>query len=168
MSKITQLYATIAPECSKKPNTLTLIRSMVQKEGYTSVYSGLSAALMRQAVYGTARIGLHRTFSNYLIARNDGQNISFALKALSGMSSGAIAVCVGTPLDVALVRMQADSMHPAANRRNYKHVFDALFRIVREEGAKKLYTGLVPNVMRGIAMNVGMMACYDQVFASIN
>jgi hypothetical protein len=31
-----------------------------------SVYAGLSASIMRQAIYGTARIGLHRTFSNKL------------------------------------------------------------------------------------------------------
>lgn len=31
-----------------------------------------------------------------------------------------------------------------------------------EEGVPALYKGLLPNVLRGMAMNVGMMACYDQ------
>ena len=55
------------------------------------------------------------------------------------MGSGSIAVCLGTPFDVALVRMQADSMKPLENRRNYKNVFDALITIVKTEGALKLY-----------------------------
>ena len=29
-------------------------------------------------------------------------------------------------------------------------------------GASKLYSGLVPNVLRGMSMNAGMLACYDQ------
>lgn len=42
--------------------------------------------------------------------------------------------CVGTPFDVALVRMQADSMKAKDSRRGYKHVGDALVRIYKEEG----------------------------------
>ena len=31
-----------------------------------------------------------------------------------------------------------------------------------EEGLGALYKGLAPNILRGMSMNVGMMACYDQ------
>lgn len=150
------------PEGTKIPNPVSVLTGMVRNEGFTSVYAGLSAALMRQAVYGTARIGLHRTFSDMLVKKNNGQPLGFFTKALSGMSSGAIAVCIGTPFDVALVRMQADSMRPAESRMNYRNVFDALIRVFREEGFSKLYSGLAPNVLRGMSMNVGMMSCYDQ------
>lgn len=60
-----------------------------------SLHSGLSAALARQAVYGTARIGLHRKISNDFIAANNNQPLSFSMKALAGMISGSIAVCIG-------------------------------------------------------------------------
>ena len=122
----------------------------------------MSAALMRQAVYGTARIGLHRSISDELVRRNNGQNLSFTSKALSGMASGSIAVCLGTPFDVALVRMQADSMKKLNEQRGYKNVFDALIRVTKEEGAGKLYSGLSASVLRGMSINVGMMACFDQ------
>lgn len=51
---------------TKKPSFPTLLTNMVKAEGFSSIYAGLSAALMRQAIYGTARIGLHRTFSDKL------------------------------------------------------------------------------------------------------
>lgn len=70
---------------------------------------------------------------------NEGKAIPFWMKTLSGMSSGAIAVTIGTPMDVALVRMQSDSMKPANERRNYKHVLDALRRCAAEEGVGALY-----------------------------
>jgi len=156
-----QLFAVQNPGLPK-PGFITLIGDMVKKEGFASIYAGLSASLLRQAIYGTARMGLHRTFSDYLVTRNGGKPIDFGQKAASGMSSGAIAVTIGTPFDVALVRMQADTMKPAAERRNYTNAVNALFRIGSEEGPGALYKGIVPNIGRGMAMNVGMMACSDQ------
>lgn len=156
-----QLFSTHNPG-AKKPGFSGILLKMIKEEGFLSIYSGISAAWMRQAVYGTARIGLHRSFSEALVKRNDGNAVSFQMKTLSGMASGSIAVCLGTPFDVALVRMQGDSMKPAAVRRGYKNVFDALLKIASTEGVTKLYSGLVPNILRGMSMNVGMLACYDQ------
>ena len=130
------------PEGTKIPSPITILRDLIKKDGFAAVYAGLSASLMRQAVYGTARIGLHRSFSEKLVIRNEGKPLSFTVKALSGMLSGAIAVCIGTPFDVALVRMQADTMRPLESRRNYKNVVDACVRVVREEGLPKLYSGM--------------------------
>lgn len=157
-----QLQATVV-DSSAKRGFFPIAQKMLAEEGIASLYSGLSAALLRQAIYGTARIGLHRSISDKMVEMNDGNQVSFLLKTLSGMGSGAIAVCIGTPMDVALVRMQSDSMRPVAERYNYSNVFNALGRIAKEEGVGKLYSGLAPNILRGMAMNVGMMACYDQV-----
>ncbi|CAM9371813.1 unnamed protein product [Ascophyllum nodosum] len=156
-----QLLGSMSPDV-KKPSFPALLTHMVRTEGIGSVYAGLSASIMRQAIYGTARIGLHRSFSDKLVEMNEGKPIPFWMKTLSGMGSGAIAVTIGTPMDVALVRMQSDSMKPANERRNYKHVIDALRRCAAEEGIGALYAGLAPNILRGMSMNVGMMACYDQ------
>jgi len=59
--------------------------------------------------------------------------------------------------------MQADSMKAVADRRGYKNVFDALIRVVREEGFRNLYSGLLPNILRGMSVNAGMLSCFDQV-----
>ena len=37
-----------------------------------------------------------------------------------------------------------------------------MIRTSQEEGVGALYKGLMPNILRGMAMNVGMLACYDQ------
>lgn len=156
-----QLYGQLNPG-KKVPGFGTILSNMVKHDGITSIYKGVDAAIGRQLVYGTARIGLHRTFSDQLVKMNDGKPINFAVKTLSGMASGSIAVCIGTPFDIALVRLQSDSMAAPQDRRNYKNVFDALVRTTKEEGFAALYKGLGPNVLRGMSMNVGMLACYDQ------
>lgn len=156
-----QLYGQLNPG-KPIPGFTTIITDIVKSDGITSVYKGVDAAIGRQMVYGTARIGLHRTFSDKLVEYNNGKPINFFVKTLSGMASGSIAVCIGTPFDIALVRLQADSMAPINERRNYKNVFDALIRTTKEEGFGALYKGLAPNILRGMSMNVGMLACYDQ------
>ena len=156
-----QLYGQLNPG-KPVPGFGGVISTMVKKDGVLSVYKGVDAAIGRQMVYGTARIGLHRTFSDKLVEMNNGQPINFLQKTLSGMASGSIAVCIGTPFDIALVRLQSDGMAAPEDRRNYKNVFDALVRTTKEEGVAALYKGLAPNVLRGMSMNVGMLACYDQ------
>ena len=156
-----QLYGQLNPN-KPIPSFPNVIQSIIKRDGILAVYKGVDAAIGRQMVYGTARIGLHRTFSDKLVDINNGNPISFFQKTLSGMLSGSIAVCIGTPFDIALVRLQSDGMAEPQDRRNYKNVFDALIRTTKEEGVGALYKGLLPNIMRGMSMNVGMLACYDQ------
>lgn len=156
-----QLYGALNPG-KPVPGFVSILSSLVKNDGVGSIYKGVDAAIGRQLVYGTARIGLHRYISDKMVEMNEGKPINFGMKALSGMASGSIAVCIGTPFDIALVRLQSDSMAPVAERKNYKNVFDALTRTVKEEGVGALYKGLAPNILRGMSMNVGMMACYDQ------
>ncbi len=156
-----QLYGQLNPG-KPVPGFTTVLGNLIQNDGFMSIYKGVDAAIGRQLVYGTARIGLHRSFSDKLVEWNNGQPINFLQKTLSGMASGSIAVCIGTPFDIALVRLQSDGMAEPKDRRNYRNVFDALFRTAKEEGVAALYKGLAPNILRGMSMNVGMMACYDQ------
>ena len=151
----------------KGTSPVAVASAIVAQSGVAGLYAGLSASIMRQAVYGTARLGLHREFSDRLRARQGGGDLSAAASAGSAMLAGALASIIGTPFDVALVRMQADGMRPAAERRGYTNVFNALARIVREEGVGRLWSGFEPTAFRAVAMNVGMMASFDQAKQAI-
>lgn len=83
-------------------------------------------------------------------------------KALCGLTAGAIGASVGSPADLALIRMQADATVPAAQRRNYTNAFQALYRITADEGILSLWKGAGPTVVRAMALNMGMLASYDQ------
>ena len=62
----------------------------------------VDSAILRQATYGTARIGLHTAFSEQLKERNGGNAIPFYQKFTSSFLSGAIASSIGNPFDVAV------------------------------------------------------------------
>jgi len=76
-------------------------------------------------------------------------------------AAGGIGALVGTPADAALIRMQADATLPEAQRRGYRNVFDALWRMAREEGLKGFFSGGGPTVARGLIINAGMLTTYD-------
>lgn len=107
------------------------------------MYKGLSAAWLRQATYTTARLGIFRGISDYLETNQDGtkRKTTFLEKSLAGLAAGGLGAVVGTPADVALIRMQADGSLPADQRRNYKGVGDALTRIMKEEGISGIFKG---------------------------
>ncbi|KAL8142863.1 hypothetical protein V2J09_015895 [Rumex salicifolius] len=136
--------------------------TMLKNEGVGAFYKGLSAGLLRQATYTTARLGSFRILTNKAIAANDGKPLPLYQKALCGLTAGAIGACFGSPADLALIRMQADATLPAAQRRHYKNAFHALSRIVSDEGVLALWKGAGPTVVRAMALNMGMLASYDQ------
>jgi solute carrier family 25 oxoglutarate transporter 11 len=141
---------------------LSIARNVLRNEGVLGLFSGLSAAIARQAVYGTAKIGLHDSFSQSLRRMNNGQPIPFYQKTLSAMTAGALAAVIGNPFDLALVRMEADGSAPASERRGYHNALHAIYRIAKEEGIKTLWRGSIPMICRAVAMNTGMLASYDQ------
>jgi hypothetical protein len=61
------------------------------------------------------------------------------LLCILGMVAGGIASVFGTPAEVALIRMTSDGRLAPKDRNNYKHVFDALWRIRIEEGVTTLW-----------------------------
>ena len=103
-----------------------------------------------------------RVLTNKAIEANEGKPLPLLQKAAIGLTAGAIGASVGSPADLALIRMQADATLPAAQRRNYKNAFHALYRITADEGVLSLWKGAGPTVVRAMALNMGMLASYDQ------
>lgn len=144
-------------------NPLSVGAAIVREEGFMALYKGLSAGLLRQATYTTARMGIFSSLQTQLKQSQGLEVLPLYQKAGSGLAAGGLGALVGTPSDLTLIRMQADATLPAAERRNYKNVFDALMRITREEGVGGLFKGAGPTVTRAMALNMGMLASNEQV-----
>ena len=145
---------------SKSP--LAVGRKILAEEGVASLYRGLDSALMRQATYTTARLGIYRSLFNNREAHHGG-SIPFYEKVAISMTAGFLGSLIGNPSDLALVRFQADQTLPVEERRNYKNVFDALRRIVAEEGVLGLWKGSAPTVARAMSLNAGQLATFEEL-----
>lgn len=80
-----------------------------------------------------------------------------------GMAAGGAGAFVGTPAEISLIRMTADGRLPMAERRNYTGVFNALARMVKEEGVLTLWRGCVPTIGRAMVVNAAQLSSYSQV-----
>ena len=154
-----QLFPPKTPQQAIRPNPFLLASTIVRNESLSTLYKGLSAGLLRQATYTTARMGLFNSFLSYFKSHNAPQQpVTFSQRALAGLAAGGLGALVGTPADLALVRMQSDGTLPVEKRANYKGVGDALMRIARTEGVGALWDGAGPTVVRPMALNLGMLA----------
>lgn len=153
------------PPANLKPSFPATLRTIVAIEGVSGLYKGLSAGLFRQLTYTTARLGMFGILKDALSP--DGAPLPFFKKAVAGMTAGGFGAVIGTPAEVALVRMTADGRLPEKQRRGYRHVGDALGRVVREEGVATLWRGTLPTVGRAMVLNVAQLATYEQVKESV-
>jgi len=146
-------------------SSIHALRSIIANEGLLTVYTGLSAGLARQATYTTTRLGIYTwLFENF---SEPNKSPSFLMKAALGMSAGACGAFVGTPTEVALIRMTSDGRLPLDQRRNYKNVFDAIGRIYSEEGLLAMWRGCIPTIGRAMVVNAAQLATYSQAKQTI-
>ncbi|KAI5289355.1 Mitochondrial dicarboxylate transporter [Ascosphaera aggregata] len=142
-----------------------MLRTMVhivKNHGVLALYSGLSASLLRQLTYSTARFGVYEDLKSRLKSSDPSAPPPSTL-SLVGIAcvSGLVGGVVGNPADVVNVRMQRDAGMPHSQRRNYKHAFNGLWRMCREEGLRSLFRGVYPNSARAVLMTSSQLASYD-------
>lgn len=140
-------------------NTMDAATKIYSRSGLVEgLYAGVSAAYLRQWMYGSFRIGIY----SYLLEQTQNENermgrdkndIPFSRKLAMGCCSGGIGSFIGTPSELALVRLSADSKLPPAERRNYANVVDCIVRISKEEGVTNLWRGVTPTVLRATVLS---------------
>ena len=164
MVKVRLQLAGEGSKTSARPSPLQVTRDIIAQGKVGDLYTGLSAGLLRQAVYTTARLGFFDTFMTALKARAEtkGQSIGFKERAAAGLTAGGLAAMVGNPADLALIRMQSDGLKPKDQRANYRSVIDALSRIAKGEGVYALWAGASPTVVRAMALNFGQLAFFSE------
>ena len=84
-----QVMAQGAARGAARPGLGAALASIVKNDGFTGLYAGLSASLMRQAIYGTARLGLHREFSDAMKRSQGGGQLAAWKTVASSMVRGA-------------------------------------------------------------------------------
>jgi len=142
-------------------NSFDAVTSIVRNEGITGIYAGLSAGLLRQATYTTARMGIYQSLLDKF-SDNNAISLGFFKKAAIGIFSGGVAAFIGTPTEVALIRMSTDGKLPVDQRKGYSNAFNAIFRIAKEEKVTALWQGAGPTVIRAMVVNGAQLAAYSQ------
>jgi len=141
-------------------NSFHALTSILKNEGVSGIYTGLSAGLLRQATYTTSRKGIYQSLIDNFSQNNT--QLGFFSKAAIGIFAGGTAAFIGTPAEVALIRMTSDGKLPVEQQKGYKNAFEALYRISKEEPVLNLWKGAMPTVARAMVVNGVQLASYTQ------
>ena len=137
----------------------SFLKEVNKERGFSSLYKGLEAGLVRQIFYATSRFGLFEVIRDQISKYRE---LDFTSRLLSGVSSGAMAALISCPAEVTLVRISNDATLPPEQRRNYKGVFNGFTRIFAEEGFGAFFRGSGPFVNRAMLVGAVQVGTYDQ------
>lgn len=130
-------------------------RQLAAKEGLRrGLYGGLSASLLRHSIFSTLRHGLFK------VVEESSGGLGAAQRLGVSVCTGALAGAIANPVDLVLIRMQADGGRPAAEQRRYRHALHGLASVVRQEGIRACWTGVSPCVVRAILVTASQISAY--------
>lgn len=140
-------FSSLKKEAGQKlPGMWALLMNMYKTEGgLSALYRGIIPTVAGVAPY----VGLN--FMVYEMARTqftpEGQKDPSAVGKLgAGAVSGAVAQTITYPFDVLRRRFQINTMSGMGYQ--YAGIGDAIRSIVRTEGFRGLYKGIVPNLLK--------------------
>ncbi|CCX16202.1 mitochondrial carrier domain-containing protein [Pyronema domesticum] len=137
---------------AKLPGMFTTMKNMYATEGGAiALYRGLGPTLAGVAPYVGINFATYETMRKALTPEGK-ENPSAIGKLLAGGVSGAVAQSITYPFDVLRRRFQVNTMSGIGYK--YKGLGDAIRIIIRNEGAKGLYKGLLPNLLK-VAPSIG-------------
>ncbi|NWX83524.1 KMCP1 protein, partial [Nothoprocta ornata] len=170
--------ASITAECGTFPIDLTKTRLQVQgqvndakyreiryrgmmhalvrifkEEGLKALYSGIAPAMLRQASYGTIKIGTYQSLKRMFVEQPEDETLM--INVLCGVLSGVVSSAIANPTDVLKIRMQAQgSMIQGGMMGNF-------IQIYQNEGTKGLWKAISLTAQRA-AIVVGVeLPVYD-------
>ncbi|PWN29109.1 mitochondrial carrier, partial [Jaminaea rosea] len=147
----------------ERANFLSVARGMLGTEGVKGLWAGVTAACLREATYGTIRMGGYEPFKRLYTSTLHLPESSFALKLLAGVSSGTIGCLLSSPTDLMKVRMQAVRDPAMGHAPPYRSTLRGFVQVYREEGGiKGLWRGVGPNVARAGILTASQVGTYDQ------
>ena len=153
----------------KRPSTVTIIRASIAQSGFRSLYTGLTASLMRQMSYSLVRLGTYEDMKARISRSGPPSTPTLILMAsFAGILGGIAGNPAGSShcafflvsprdiartLDILLVRMTSDSIRPPDKRYGYPNAFTGLISLIKEEGLRGLARGLTPNTVRRLSFS---------------
>jgi len=142
------------------------ISKTVRAQGITGLYTGWTVTVLGAFVYRAGQLGCFKQIQDLNPYAKD--------KGWKGGVSSFVAVTAARsvimpfnyPFDTVRRRMMLQSEKPVAERL-YKGSLDCFFQVLKKEGAKGMYKGMVPELFRGVGGSLVIVA-YDRIKVIFN
>lgn len=125
-------------------STGAAVRTILRAEGVRGFFAGYLSLVAREIPFDALEFVLYEQFK-IRWRRRAGRELSLWDNMLLGSVAGGITAALTTPLDVAKTRLMTQA--GVAPQDRYRGMVDAFRRIVREEGARVLFSGAKQRVL---------------------
>jgi solute carrier family 25 (adenine nucleotide translocator) protein 4/5/6/31 len=137
------------------------IVSTVQQQGITGLYTGWTVTMFGAFVYRAGQLGMFKQIQDMNPWAKDRGYLGAVSSFVSVTIARSSVMPFNYPFDTVRRRMMLESEKPVSQRL-YKGSMDCFFQILKKEGAKGMYKGMVPELFRGVGGSLVVVA-YDRI-----
>jgi solute carrier family 25 (adenine nucleotide translocator) protein 4/5/6/31 len=137
------------------------IATTVRKQGITGLYTGWTVTVMGAFVYRAGQLGCFKQIQDMNPYAKDKGTLGAISSFLAVTVARTVIMPFNYPFDTVRRRMMLQSEKPMAERI-YKGSLDCFFQVLKKEGAKGMYKGMVPELFRGVGGSLVIVA-YDRI-----
>ncbi|XP_041353378.1 kidney mitochondrial carrier protein 1-like isoform X2 [Gigantopelta aegis] len=130
--------------------------TIFKEEGVQALYSGLAPAVLRQATYGTIKIGVYHSLKRIFVP--DPNDETLGMNVACGITAGIVSSAFANPTDVLKVRMQAAGVSGSPVHSSMMVSFQNIYK---NEGVPGLWRGVVPTAQRAATVCGVELPAYD-------
>ncbi|CAG8521877.1 9955_t:CDS:2 [Cetraspora pellucida] len=133
-----------------RPGFIEVAFNIMRKEKPLALYKGLGAVVTGIVPKMAIRFSSFELYKSWLADKTTGK-VSTTATFFAGLGAGTTeAILVVTPMDVIKIRLQAQrhSMADPLDIPKYRNAAHAAYTIVREEGVRALYKGVLLTALR--------------------
>ncbi|KAG0251982.1 hypothetical protein BG011_007283 [Mortierella polycephala] len=123
----------------------TLVLIYTKERGIIGLYRGLGPTLTGVAPYVALNFQSYEVLRAHFTPAGE-TSPSVGMKLVCGAVAGSFAQTVTYPLDVLRRRMQVTGMDAVSYK--YSSTWDGVKKIIKQEGVRGLYKGMVPNYLK--------------------
>ena len=137
------------------------ISTTYSRQGIRGIYTGWSVTVAGAFVYRAGQLGCFKQIQELNPYKKDKGTMGAVSAFVAVTTARTIVMPFNYPFDTIRRRMMLESELPL-KQRAYTGCVDCFTKILRKEGAKGLYKGLVPELFRGVGGSLVIVA-YDRV-----
>ncbi|XP_029184580.2 kidney mitochondrial carrier protein 1-like isoform X3 [Acropora millepora] len=132
---------------------------IAKDDGLKALFNGVAPALLRQASYGSLKLGFYHALKRKLVNNPKDETLFFNIFA--GMVAGGVSSAMCNPTDVLKIRMQAQ--YQSGSNEARKGMMGSFASMFKEEGIRGLYRGVGPTAYRATVIAGVELPVYDWV-----
>lgn len=137
------------------------IQTTVRLQGVRGLYTGWSVTVAGAFVYRAGQLGCFKQIQDLNPWKNDKGVLGGISSFCAVTTARTIVMPFNYPFDTVRRRMMLQSEKPVSERL-YKGSLDCFLQVLRKEGTKGMYKGMVPELFRGVGGSL-VIVLYDRI-----